>query len=156
MLREAGGLPADRFHIEVGGRVLVKIWRGQEWAAVVRVNRSRGRISSVRTSSDRRSIVPIEEIADYHPPQGDDAEKVRAATKLPPLCNYPGTGFLQMTRQEWDRKARDFKLTKTAEATAQHGAHRYRQAFVPGGSCQTAQVFITDAKRVDPPASGES
>ena len=148
MLAEGGGLKADKFKIEVGGQVLV----GREWAVVLRVNRKGGEIVSVRTTARYVGLRGIEDVTDYRPPQGDDAAKVKAATKLPPLCNYPGEGFQQMTKAEWDRKPRDYRATRVAKATETQGAYRYRSAFVPGGSFRTAQVYITDAKRVDPPA----
>ena len=95
----------------------------------------------------------IEEVRDYRAPEPEEAAIVKAASKLPPLVNHPGEGFLEMTADEYKRRPADYKGTRTAEATAEHGAYRYRTTFVPGGSYRVAQVFITDAKRVDRPAA---
>lgn len=148
MLDEQGGLAADKFDIKPGGRVLV---RG-EWMVVIRVNKTGGRISSVTTNCRYVSVRGIEEVQDYREPTDEDAAKVQKATKLPPLVNFPGEGFIELTAEEWKRKHSDYKIVRTAKATEQHGAYRYRSGFVPGGSYRTAQIYIKDAKRVDPPA----
>lgn len=155
MLDEAGGVVSDRFDIQPGGRVLA----GREWLVVLRVNRANGRINSVTTNAPasvhwrKTWRYGIEEVTDYRAPEADDTAKVKAANKLPPLVNYPGEGFIEMTADEWKRKPNDYKGTRRAAETAEHGAYRYRTSFVPVGSYRTAQVFITDAKRVDPPAA---
>ncbi len=150
MLGEDGGLPADRFAIEVGGRVLIRGFRGDEWATVMRVTRKAGRILSVRTNSQGVSLRSVEEIRDYQPPAEGARDAVIMARKLPPLTNYPQPAALELTRAEWDRTHRDFKGTLLAKATKEHGAHRYRSRMKGGG---LVPVFITDAKRVDPPAA---
>jgi protein-L-isoaspartate O-methyltransferase len=64
-----------------------------------------------------------------------------------------------MTEAEWNgrRKWSDFPYIGTAEATATAGKHRYRQMPKEGGRMwERQQVFITDAKRVDPPAPADS
>lgn len=144
MLDEAGGTAADKWQIEVGGQVFV---RGK-WLIVVRLSKSGDVINSVSTSS--RYVARIEEIKDYRPPAVGDADKVKAATKLAPLCNYPGEGFRPITQAEWDKKAKDYKITKVIAATPQHAAHRVRHG-VFSGSFALMPVFITDAKRKDPP-----
>jgi phospholipid N-methyltransferase len=150
MLEDAGGLPADKFEIEIGGRALVKRWGRQGWHVVTRVVRKDGRILSVRTTD---GLVGIEDVADYKPPQGDDAAKVKAATKLPPLCNYRTAGCIEMTKAEYDRTARaQMACTRIREANGDHGRHRLRNAM-KGGFTGMAWVFITDAKEVPPPAS---
>lgn len=148
MLNEQGGLKADSFDIQPGGRVLVD----GEWLIVMRVNKKDGQINSVTTNARYVRVRGIEEIKDYRAPTEEDAAKVKKATKLPPLVNFPGEGFIEMTVEEYKRKHSDYKATRTAQATATHGAYRYRTAFLPNGGCRTAQVYITDAKRVDPPA----
>lgn len=135
-----------QLEVQAGGRVLV---RG-EWLTVMKVNRKDGKIVSVTTNSRYVRVKGIEEVKEYQPPAEGDAEKVKAATKLPPLCNFPGEGFLQMTQAEWTRKPKDYRQTRVAKATEEHGAYRYRFAFGPG--YKYVQVYITDAKRVDPPA----
>ena len=148
MLDEQGGLVSERFNIEVGGRVLVRA----EWLVVLRVNKTGGTINSVTTNSRYVRVKGIEEVKDYRAPSEEDAVKVKTANKLAPLVNYPGEGFQHMTRAEWDRRNKDYKGTRTAEASAQHDAYRYRTAFITGGNYKTAPVYITDTKRVDPPA----
>lgn len=149
MLNEQGGTAADRFAIEVGGRVLI----GGEWLVVLRVNKVGDTINSVTTNARYVSVRGIEEVKDYRAPSAEDVAKVKAATKLPPLVNYPGEGFLEMTAAEWKRKPNDYKSTRKMAATAEHGAYRYRCAFLPGSGYKLVQVYITDAKRVDRPAA---
>ncbi len=93
----------------------------------------------------------IERVKDYRAPGPGDTEKVKAATKLPPLCNYPGEGFAQMTQAEWDKKHKDYKI---------HSRRRRDRnpCAASGTSCNDhgykyGHIFITDAKRVDPPAA---
>ncbi len=148
MLDEQGGLAADKFDIKPGGRVLVR----NEWMVVIRVNKAGGKICSVTTNCKYVSVRGIEEVKDYREPTEEEAVKVQTATKLPPLVNHPGEGFIEMTTAEWKRKHSDYKIVRVAKATEEHGTFRYRTGFVPGGSYRTAQVFITDAKRVDRPA----
>lgn len=146
MLGEGGGLAADRFNIEKGGRVLI----AGEWLVVLRVTKQRGRIVSLTTTARYVPVRGIEEVTDYRPPAEGDAEKATQATKLPPLTNFPGKGVIEMTSAEWKARPVDCKSTRTAPASESHGAYRYRSAFVPG-TYRTGRVYLTDAKRVDPP-----
>jgi hypothetical protein len=79
---------------------------------------------------------------------------VKQATKLPPLCNYPGEGFREMTQAEWDKRHKwsDFAYIVTIKATETTGVHRRRQMPMGGGTWKSQSVFLTDARRVDPPA----
>ena len=152
MLGDAGGLPADRHQIEVGGRVLLKEFPSrQTWHVVVRVNHVAGRINSLRTTRRYVPVVGIEEVLDYRAPEGDDASKVKAATAKPPMCNFPAAGSVELTRAQWKRVHPDFRSTRIAAATADHGAYRYRTTLAGPGR-GTAPVFITDSERVEPPA----
>lgn len=148
MLQEQGGLKAEGFDIQVGGSVLVR----NEWVTVLRVNKSAGAINSVTTNARYVSVRSIEEVKDYRPPSEEEAAKVQAVKKLPPLVNFPSEGSIEMTSAEWKSRHADSKGVRLAPATATHGAYRYRRSFVPGGSFTLASVYITDAKRVDPPA----
>jgi hypothetical protein len=141
----AAAVDSQQLNIEVGGRVRV---RG-EWLVVTRVNRKDGKVCSVSTNARYVRVKGIEEVQEYRAPEAGDAQKVAAATKLAPLCNYPGDGIADITKAQWDRICRDMKATRTCAATETHGAHRVRTAVMGG---RLAQVFITDAKRVDPPA----
>ena len=161
MLDEQGGLVADRFDIQIGGTVLV---RGQ-WLVVTRVNKAGGRISSVSTNSRFVRVKSIEEVDDYRAPDAEQAAKVQAATKLPPLANYEGEGFAHITQAQWDAIPKDYRTTKKIEATDKAGRHRVRCAlgvYVLGDEKDFNKrhgwpfVFITDAKPVRPPAAAEA
>lgn len=152
MLAEGGGLASDAFNFEVGGRIL---WRG-EWCLIKKVNRKAGAVCSVSVVARYCSVAPVESIRDYRPPTEDEAAKVKAATKLPPLCNYPGEGFRHMTTADWKRNHwSDVSYVTKIEATATTAAHRVR--CYPKSSAQSWLsdfVYLTDAKRTEPPAAG--
>jgi phospholipid N-methyltransferase len=166
MFDEGGGLVAEQHDIVVGGRVLI----GGEWVTVLRVNRKDGAIVSVTTSTRYCPVRGIVEVGGYEAPSEEAAAKVAQAMKKPPLCNYPRPDFATCTQAEWDAIPNDYKTTvgRIAE-TETAGAHRVRKAIgfkihfsTPlDDSDSTAQhnrryfyhfVYITDAKRKDPPA----
>ena len=169
MLNEAGGLAAERFTIEVGGRVLVD----GEWVAVLRLNKSGGRVVSLTVARRYVSRVGIEEVKDYQAPTQEQAASVKAATKVAPLTNYPGEGFIHITQAEWDDIGKDYRGTDTKPASETAGRHRVRRALgvfiprltAPEGADGTQRanhrhryhdVFITDAKRVNAPAAPQA
>ena len=142
-------------NIQTGGRVLC----GREWLTVLRVNRSGATVNSVSVAppaggrSSRPMKVAIESVSDYRAPEGDDMAKAKAATKLAPLCNFPQDGGIEMAKADYDRRARaQMACVRTVAATAERGAYRQRFGLAGGGSYKMVPVFITDAKRVDPPA----
>lgn len=159
MLAEQGGLVADSVDMVPGGRVLV---RG-EWSTIVRVNKKGGKVVSVTTNARFVSVRQVEDIKEYTPPAADVAAAVAKATKLPPLVNYPGEGFLSMTKAEWKATHADYKGSRELGAGAvrpggsrpdvkcdkaeNFGRHRVR-TVVRGG---LQPVFLTDEKRKDPP-----
>lgn len=165
MLGEQGGIAADKFDIQPGGRVLID----GEWLLVKRVNRKAGQVLSVTTAARFVPTRGIEEVQNYQAPSDEQAAAAKAASKLPPMCNYPGEGYLHMTKAEWDKTHADYKGSrelgegakrpggyrpdvKNADDSAEKfGRHRVR-VVVRGGSLQP--VFISDAKRSDPPALG--
>ncbi|CAB1371325.1 protein of unknown function (plasmid) [Denitratisoma oestradiolicum] len=158
MLDEQGGLKAEGQDIQPGGRVLID----NEWLIVVRVNKKDGKPVSVTTNARYVRVRGIEEIKEYQAPTAEQAALVEKATKLPPLVNYPGEGFAHMTKAEYDRVPKDYKGTNKIKATDTAGAHRVRTCM--GCYCMPKEsdfnkrhsypnVFITDAKRVDPPAA---
>ncbi len=151
MQMEAGGSATDKWTFEVGGRVLS---RG-EWSTILRVNKSNGAVSSVSTNGKwGGGVLSLDRIKDYQPPEVGAAEKVKGAMKLPPLCNYPGEGFVEITEEQWRKKYSEYKATKEV-ADGKHGRHRVRWGFFgPANSwgASKANVFITDMKRKDPPA----
>ena len=148
MLGEQGGIAADKFDIQPGGRVLV---RG-EWVTVVRVNRKNGAIVSVSTNARFVRVRQIEEIKDYQAPTEEAAVAVQAVAKLPPLVNFKSEGCFEMTSAEYKEKNKDYKRVRTEKATSEHGAYRHRCAIAPSGNYRLAPVFLTDAKQVDRPA----
>jgi phospholipid N-methyltransferase len=155
MLAEDGGLAADQFTIETGGRALID----GEWLVVLRVNRVGGAVTSLTTTPSRHVHWTkkwknnIERVKDYRAPTAEETAKVRAATKLAPLCNYPGEGFREMTQATWTSYQRHGNAsTETRAATEKHGAHRVRRSFSGDGRFRLVQVYIADAKRIDPPA----
>ena len=151
MLDEQGGAAADRYDFKVGGQVLI----GRDWYVVLRVNKSGGAVNSLTHSSPPHVTWTskwksgVESVLDYRPQANGDTAKVQAAIKKPPLCNYPGEGFAHMTKAEWARKRKDYKTTREVKNSA-HGKHRARWAMAAG---RYDYVYLTDQKRVDPPAA---
>ncbi|MBU9236589.1 DUF3560 domain-containing protein [Burkholderia multivorans] len=154
MLGQSGGIAAEKFDIAVGGRVLV----GDEWLVVQRVNKAGGRINSLTTTPPRvatwcsRWKIAIEEVKDYRAPSPVDAAAVAQSSKLAPLVNYPGEGFVEMTNAEWKKRNADNKSIRKIPATDEHGVFRVRRVLVQDAGYALKQVYITDAKRVDRPA----
>lgn len=167
MLGEQGGLKADAFDIQTGGQVLID----GEWLLVKRVNKKDGRINSVSTNARYVPVRGIEEVKDYRAPTAEEAATRKAAAKLPPMCNYPGDGFHHMTKAQWDDTHGDYKgsrelgqgaqrpggyrpdIRNAADAAPEHGRHRVRVVVRAGG---LSPVYITDAKRTDPPAPAKT
>jgi hypothetical protein len=149
MLGEQGGIAAEKFDIQVGGRVLLD---RNEWATVLRVTKKDGAIVSVTTNARYVSKRSVEKVLGYEPPAEGMAEKVANAMKRPPLCNYPGEGFYETTKAEWARmtKASDFNRVAKVKATETHAEYRVRKA----SGTYDVTVFVTDMPRVDPPVIG--
>lgn len=156
MLQEGGGLEGEKLKdkYEVGGRVNVLRYG---WSLITRVNRRNGEVISLSIAGVGWRGIGLEEVQDYKAPSAEDAAKVKQATKTPPLCNYPGEGFLHQTKEEWEKTVpqwSDFPKIGRMKATDKHGAHRVRQNRKPGGNAwEHVCVFITDLKRTDPPAA---
>lgn len=147
MLGEQGGVKGEQFDLQPGGMVLVQ----GEWLTIVRVNKKDGHAVSVTTNSRYVRVKGIELIKDYQPPTEEAAAKVKAATKLPPICNYPGEGFAHITKAEWERRYKDSKGTDIVKASETVAAHRVRY-FVGGNfGWSGTKVFITDEKVKYPP-----
>lgn len=166
MLDEGGGLVAEQQQIAVGGRVLV---RG-EWVTVLRINRKDGKACSYTTNRRYVRVIGAEEVQGYEPPSAEQAATVAAKMKVAPMCNYPGERFATCTQAEWDAINKDYRGSETREATETAARHRVRRALglrltlpPPEGKelephyCNANRthhywpVFITDAKRIDPP-----
>jgi len=160
MLESQGGLIAQAADIQPGGRVRA---RGR-WRTVIRVNRKNGKPVSVSATDDSGdfSVRGIEEIEEYQAPTDEGAARAAKINALPPLVNYPGEGFASMTRAQYNAIPKDYKGTTRIEATKTAAAHRVRGAFATFArldqdvdrrhASTNRNVFITDAKRVDPPA----
>jgi len=162
MMQDSVGVShlSDRWpHLAVGARITCRHWQ-LDWRTdvvfvVSKVNTGAdGKPSSVSVAASS-AVVPIEAILSCEPPEEGVAEKVKAASKLPPLCNYPSPGCVEMTSEEWKRASRysDRYGTMLVQATETHGAHRRRCAWgrCEGGGYGKTPHFITDAKRTDPP-----
>lgn len=155
---EDGTGMAGRFDFKVGGKVLVE--RG-EWLVILRVNKANGAVNSL-TCTPPSAVTwtkswkyGVEKVQDYKAPTEAMAAAVKKVNTLPPLCNYPGEGFREMTKAEWDARHKwsDFPYVGVAAKTEARGAHRFRQIQKGNGKMwERDQVFITDQKRVDPPA----
>ncbi|PDT77199.1 DUF3560 domain-containing protein [Bradyrhizobium sp. C9] len=162
---EASANPlADRFAFAVGGQV--HAGRYDEWLTVTKVNRgANGSVSSITTttpagSRNKLARWRVESVRDYQAPSEETVAAAKAASKLPPLCNYPGDDFARLTQDEYDKVPKDYRGYRPRAATETVGAHRTRVAigaYAFRGTCDPnkrhsyAGVFITDAKRVDPP-----
>jgi predicted RNA methylase len=146
MLAEAGGLAGTKHDIQPGGMVLV----GGEWLTVLRVTRRNGEVQSVTTNARYVPRKGIELVKDYRAPEAEQAEAVAKATKLPPLVNYPGEDFDHMTTAEFKALGEWGRFIRKVAATDTAGAHRQR--FRNGQGYKLRKVFLTDAKRVDPPS----
>jgi hypothetical protein len=78
------------------------------------VNRQNGQVNSVSILGHFASTVSVDEISDYRRPAEGDAEKIGVATKLAPLVNFPGEGFVQMTSAEWEAQVSGLPPSRTA------------------------------------------
>ena len=156
MIADAGGLVAERHHIEVGGRVLV---RG-EWVTVLKVNKVAGKINSLSTNRRYVSKISMEKVDDYQAPTAAQAETVKAAVKKPSVYNYPGEGFIQVTQAQWNDTSTRYRGTREVHADKRHERHAARMMIGCFANPKETDankrhayvfVFITDAKRKDPP-----
>jgi hypothetical protein len=48
-------------------------------------------------------------ITDYKAPTAEEASDAKKAAKRPPIVNYPGEGFREMTKAEWAKLPADYK-----------------------------------------------
>ncbi len=139
---------STRFDYAIGGKITV----GREAAilTILKLNKKDGQVVSVSTNSTRWTrIVQLEDIKTYEPPAEGAAEQIKSATKLPPMCNYPGENFKHMTLAEWKSIYSDNRGSAIIPATETAAAHRVRKHY----GCMRAQphIYITDEKRKDPP-----
>jgi phospholipid N-methyltransferase len=163
MLAEAGGLVADRFDMAVGGRVKYS----GTWYVIARLNRKDGVTMSVSLiSSSWPSVLNVEDIQEYEPPTEQQAEKVKAVTKLAPLVNYRAPGCVEMTTAQWADKSRfgdtyfvaQFLLDGKYAGFGKRGDYRQRSVMQRGGGDRDSYfssipVFLTDSKVIEPKGS---
>ncbi|HIG8847842.1 TPA: hypothetical protein ACYEO2_005741, partial [Klebsiella pneumoniae] len=88
-------------------------------------------------------------ITDYKAPTAEEASNAKKAAKRPPIVNYPGEGFREMTKAEWAKLPADYKGVRAAAETETHGAYRFRRCMTHG--CTLVNVYITDMKTVEIP-----
>ena len=88
-------------------------------------------------------------ITDYKAPTAEEASDAKKAAKRPPIVNYPGEGFREMTKAEWAKLPADYKGVRGAAETETHGAYRFRRCMTHG--CTLVNVYITGMKTVEIP-----
>lgn len=151
MLDESGGVVTRTQEFEPGGQVQS---RG-EWLTIIRINKSSGAVSSVVTPvysfmgyKGTMTLTP-DRITDYKAPSAEEASAAKQAAKRPPIVNYPGEGFREMTKAEWSKTPNDYKAVRGVAENDEHGAYRYRRIMNNVYSLDT--VYITDMKTVEIP-----
>ncbi|ENX5028482.1 DUF1281 domain-containing protein [Escherichia coli] len=151
MLDESGGVVTRTQDFEPGGQVFS---RG-EWLTIIRVNKSNGAVSSVTTPnysflgySGTMKVTP-DRITDYKAPSAEEAAVASQAAKRPPVVNYPGEGFREMTKAQWAALPRDCKAVRSVAEAEDHGAYRYRRTM--GNNFRLVNVYITDMKITEIP-----
>jgi len=148
MLDESGGVVTRTEELKPGGQVFS---RG-EWLTIIRINKSNGAVSSVTSAcylflgyGGTMKLTP-DRISDYKPPSEEAASAAKEAGKRSPIVNYPGDGFVEMTKAEWAKKHADYKSVRGMAENAEHGAYRFRR--VMSNAYSLDYVFITDMKVV--------
>ncbi|EBX4551728.1 hydrolase, partial [Salmonella enterica subsp. enterica serovar Saintpaul] len=129
MLDESGGVVTRTQDFEPGGQVQS---RG-EWLTIIRINKSGGAVSSVVTPyysfmrcNGTMTLTP-DRITDYKAPSAEEARAAKQAAKRPPIVNYPGEGFREMTKAEWSKTPADYKSVRGVAENDEHGAYRFRR-----------------------------
>jgi protein-L-isoaspartate O-methyltransferase len=165
MLAESGGLAADNFHFELGGMVLVK----GSWYTITRINRKGGEVVSVSVNSPGwPRVASVEIISDYKAPTAEAEATAKAATKLPPICNYPQADGVEMTKAQWNRIGKDYKRFNQIASNDGRAAHRVRVCTRTVAERLCAEippydrekhghlipVYLTDEKLKFPPNGG--
>ena len=57
--------------------------------------------------------VTPDRITDYKAPSAEEAAVASQAAKRPPVVNYPGEGFREMTKAQWAALPRDCKAVRS-------------------------------------------
>ncbi len=86
---------------------------------------------------------------DYKAPSAEEAAVASQAAKRPPVVNYPGEGFREMTKAQWAALPRDCKAVRSVAEAEDHGAYRYRRTM--DNNFRLVNVYITDMKITEIP-----
>ena len=88
-------------------------------------------------------------ITDDREPSAEEAAVAGEAAKRPPVVNYPGEGFREMTKAQWAALPRDCKAVRSVAEAEDHGAYRYRRTM--DNDFRLVNVYITDMKITEIP-----
>lgn len=94
------------------------------WPTIIHLNKKGGVVVSVSTNS---SIIQGEDIKEYQPPSEEAAAVAKKTSKVAPLCNYPGEGFIHITEAVYLKVHKDYRFNKNLES-ATYSKHRVRHA----------------------------
>lgn len=90
----------------------------------------------------------------FEPPASDESVDPAILLRVDKhrwLHNYPGRGFVHMTKAEWRRLPRSCKgCWSEGLADSAHRSHLVRVALIRGAAL--APVYIIDSIRIDPPS----
>lgn len=160
LLGQQGGMVAVDLDLKPGGTILL----GDKRSIILKVNRRDGRNITVTVATYYgKKSVPVESITGYEPPTEEVAQKVAKATKLAPICNYPGD-YISMTLADWDKISKDYKGYETVPASDEYEAHRVRHAlgtFIKGSDEAQKnrhhyfRIYITDQVQKNPPVKAK-
>ncbi|EDF5515508.1 DUF3560 domain-containing protein [Salmonella enterica] len=119
------------------------------------LDESGGAVSSVVTPyysfmrcNGTMTLTP-DRITDYKAPSAEETCAAKQAAKRPPIVNYPGEGFREMTKAEWSKTPADYKSVRGVAENDEHGAYRFRRIMTSGYTLDN--VYITDMKTVEIP-----
>lgn len=93
--------------------------------------------------------VTPDRITDYKAPSAEEAAVASQAAKRPPVVNYPGEGFREMTKAQWAALPRDCKAVRSVAEAEDHGAYRYRRTM--DNNFRLVNVYISDMKITEIP-----
>ncbi|MDF7728893.1 hydrolase, partial [Enterobacter hormaechei subsp. steigerwaltii] len=93
--------------------------------------------------------VTPDRITDYKAPSAEEAAVASQAAKRPPVVNYPGEGFREMTKAQWAALPRGLLLLPHCARPYSPGAYRYRRTM--DNNFRLVNVYITDMKITEIP-----
>ncbi len=80
---------------------------------------------------------------------GRRGRRRQTGREAPPVVNYPGEGFREMTKAQWAALPRDCKAVRSVAEAEDHGAYRYRRTM--DNNFRLVNVYITDMKITEIP-----